>query len=602
MFTRLYKTVIIPIVMVSALFGKDYKGAEYRTIDNFTYGRFETRYQPPKQAGMLASFFTYHEIESLTDWNEIDIEVLGRYDNDIQFASIGPLQRVRSSHHYLPFTAGQDFHTYAFEWTPDYIAWFIDGNEVFRQTGEFIADFNKPQKLMMNIWPPQPGAWADTLNPAGLPLFARYDYASYASYTPGNGDTGTDNNFTLQWQDDFDSWDQTRWQKATHTWGGNDSDFIEENAVLQDGMLILCLTHKDAPAGYVDTTPPSLDWARGYGNLITVHFTEDVDSVSASNPQNYAISGVNVNRAVVLENRRTVELGVSELDSTYSGNVVALRIKDAQGNLSPVSLCPLKISRPLTFPAKINVGGDAVDGFLASQAWDPTFEYGYQDGYPELWPVDLEIGNTEQDVIYRSAVRGAVNYKIRVPNGEYRVTLMMCENDTTVQYLPRIVSVRAEGELVASELNLFETAGYHNAYEVTAENVLVLDKELDLHFTNYSNIPVLNGIVVEQLSTAIENTHSLVPVSPELKQNYPNPFNPVTTIAYQLPQAGKVRLSVYDTVGREVEKLVAASQSAGEHKIRFDATSLSSGIYFYRLQVQVGNENHTISKKMVFLK
>ena len=81
---------------------------------------------------------------------------------------------------------------------------------------------------MMNIWPPDWVPWVGTLNENCLPLFAYYEYASYASYTPGTGDCGTDNNFTLQWKDEFESWDQTRWEKGTHTWGGNNSDLLKK--------------------------------------------------------------------------------------------------------------------------------------------------------------------------------------------------------------------------------------------------------------------------------------------------------------------------------------------------------------------------------------
>jgi hypothetical protein len=66
-----------------------------------------------------------------------------------------------------------------------------------------------------------------------------------------------------------------------------------------------------------------------------------------------------------------------------------------------------------------------------------------------------------------------------------------------------------------------------------------------------------------------------------LYQNFPNPFNPVTHIRFSLPKYSKVKLSVYDVLGREVMVLVNDFRNAGEHKISFDGSSLSSGIYFY---------------------
>jgi hypothetical protein len=68
-----------------------------------------------------------------------------------------------------------------------------------------------------------------------------------------------------------------------------------------------------------------------------------------------------------------------------------------------------------------------------------------------------------------------------------------------------------------------------------------------------------------------------------LEQNYPNPFNPSTTIQYQLPEEVKVRLEVYDLLGRKVTTLLDNRIPAGYHEVSFDASSLASGLYIYRL-------------------
>jgi len=68
-----------------------------------------------------------------------------------------------------------------------------------------------------------------------------------------------------------------------------------------------------------------------------------------------------------------------------------------------------------------------------------------------------------------------------------------------------------------------------------------------------------------------------------LNQNYPNPFNPVTQIKYQVPTASKVTLKVYDILGREVATLVDQVRTAGVYSVSFNGSSLSSGVYFYRM-------------------
>jgi hypothetical protein len=69
----------------------------------------------------------------------------------------------------------------------------------------------------------------------------------------------------------------------------------------------------------------------------------------------------------------------------------------------------------------------------------------------------------------------------------------------------------------------------------------------------------------------------------QLHQNYPNPFNPTTSISYRLPSASSVRLAVYDMLGREVAVLVDGRKEAGNHIANFNASRLTSGVYFYRL-------------------
>ena len=73
------------------------------------------------------------------------------------------------------------------------------------------------------------------------------------------------------------------------------------------------------------------------------------------------------------------------------------------------------------------------------------------------------------------------------------------------------------------------------------------------------------------------------PVKFELQQNYPNPFNPTTSIAFTIPRAANTSLKVFNMLGQEVATLVNEFTTAGSHDVRFNATGLASGVYFYRL-------------------
>ena len=83
-----------------------------------------------------------------------------------------------------------------------------------------------------------------------------------------------------------------------------------------------------------------------------------------------------------------------------------------------------------------------------------------------------------------------------------------------------------------------------------------------------------------------------------LSQNYPDPFNPATTIKYSIPSDGPVSLQIYDLLGREVKTLVNENQKAGDYTFKFDGSSLSSGVYIYRIQTG----KLSSSKKMILLK
>ena len=85
------------------------------------------------------------------------------------------------------------------------------------------------------------------------------------------------------------------------------------------------------------------------------------------------------------------------------------------------------------------------------------------------------------------------------------------------------------------------------------------------------------------LVTSTKHIPGVLPAAFVLYQNYPNPFNPETGIRYQVSGVSRVRLVVYDVLGRQVAVLVDGIQTSGEHEVRFDGGNLSSGVYFYRL-------------------
>ncbi|MEQ9308626.1 MAG: T9SS type A sorting domain-containing protein [Balneolaceae bacterium] len=113
---------------------------------------------------------------------------------------------------------------------------------------------------------------------------------------------------------------------------------------------------------------------------------------------------------------------------------------------------------------------------------------------------------------------------------------------------------------------------------------------------NHSSSPRFNIVISKGLS--VSNEREELPSEFSLSQNYPNPFNPSTTIKYTLSEAGKVNITVFNLLGQRIRTLVDEQKPVGNYEIRFDASSLTSGVYFYKMQ----SNNFTAIQKMTLIK
>ncbi len=106
--------------------------------------------------------------------------------------------------------------------------------------------------------------------------------------------------------------------------------------------------------------------------------------------------------------------------------------------------------------------------------------------------------------------------------------------------------------------------------------------------------------------SSVINSNSKIVNDFELYQNYPNPFNPSTTINYELPNAGSVKIIVYDISGKKVKTLINEFRQAGSYNVIFDGKNLASGVYFYKLVVSganlLGSNNFEQTRRMVLIK
>ncbi|NLP26487.1 MAG: family 16 glycosylhydrolase [Clostridiales bacterium] len=154
----------------------NYSGAEYRSVDYYHYGYYETSMKAIKNDGVVSSFFTYTGPYDGDPWDEIDIEILGKDTTKVQFNYYTNGVGNHEFMYDLGFDASQGFHTYGFDWQPDKITWYVDGKAVYTA----YSDIPKtPGKIMMNTWPGiGVNEWLKPYD-GKTPLTAQYKYISF---------------------------------------------------------------------------------------------------------------------------------------------------------------------------------------------------------------------------------------------------------------------------------------------------------------------------------------------------------------------------------------------------------------------------------------
>lgn len=163
----------------------------------------------------------------------------------------------------------------------------------------------------------------------------------------------------------------------------------------------------------------------------------------------------------------------------------------------------------------------------------------------------------------------SANFNVTIPIDELQL------DTANTYYMTDLIS----GEVISGTLN--ELENIHISIPKFSSKIFLLADSIEV-VTNISE----NNLAVN------------IPSEFSLSQNYPNPFNPTTAIEYVLPDKGRIKIKIFDAIGREVKVLVDDVQSKGKYKILFESEGFASGIYFYSAQFK----NNIITKKMVIIK
>lgn len=228
--------------------------AELYRKQSYRYGKFEARINFPAADGVVASFFLWKDRSELATmyWNELDFEKIGA-DCELQLNSLYGLPESGHESTAEGITPCDEYHTYAFEWTPDYIAWLVDGTEVRRDTGAdaqaFADNATEGMQFRFNIWPGTP-AFGGTFSPDVLPLHQYINWVRYSEYTPG----AAEGDFTVVWHESFDAGIPAGYSRGS--WGSplGQSTHSPTNVAAVNGVAVLSLT-EDGAAPYAGTPP-----------------------------------------------------------------------------------------------------------------------------------------------------------------------------------------------------------------------------------------------------------------------------------------------------------------------------------------------------------
>lgn len=174
---------------------KPFRGVEMRSVEALTYGKVRARAKLAKGSGVVSSLVLIYTPWPADDWNELDIEYLGRYADRMQFnamvylgpATTPPVTQSVTPTQYpelapLAFDPSADFHVYAMEWTPAQARFSIDGQVIHVWTAE-ISRLRRPMNILLTIWASSVGDWAGPIGASTAPVAAEYDWLEVYRHT-----------------------------------------------------------------------------------------------------------------------------------------------------------------------------------------------------------------------------------------------------------------------------------------------------------------------------------------------------------------------------------------------------------------------------------
>ncbi len=338
----------------------------------------------------------------------------------------------------------------------------------------------------------------------------------------------------------------------------------------------------------VDTTP-----SNGF-------YLWSVDAAESGNDYKVKVTSLNSSN----------DFDFSDADFSITKSVITISAPNGGENLQTSSQYGIAWSDNILGPVKIEL---YKAGVFYSTIVDTTPSNGFY-----LWSVDAaESGNdykvkvtslnSSNDFDFSDADFSITKSEITVLNPNGGETLIAGVENSIIWSDNILSSVKIElykgGAFYSTIVDTTPSNGYYpwnipnnipggNNYKI---KIISLASSNDYDFSD-DNFSIDNPIGIDEIINKTPKTFTLM-------QNYPNPFNPATSIIFGLPHSSQVSIVLFNAIGQQVDVIFDGYKEAGYHKIQFDASSLNSGVYFYRIQaVSPSGQTFIDTKKMVVLK
>lgn len=550
--------------------GKQWTSGRINTQNNFEFqhGKVEIRAKLPAGKGLWPAFWMLGSNidDSGIGWpysGEIDImeyrgHLTSQTTGTIHFSAVEPgfprtpnSDRRSIGHEYdLPEGSfADDFHLFQFQWSDSLMIWSIDDVEFFRLTRDEIEErtsyypFDQPFYLILNLaiggdflGNQQP----DENTPDRNEVIVDYVRVYQDVNKEPNIDTGYGTEEHIK---------------------PNQNVTIQANITDEDGSIERVEFHvNDEIIATITSTPYQVEWRPGIDGCyeLMIKAYDNDNGVGRNNPTTF-VAGTGCTKRFYLDDPQTFPGTLQFEYYDYGG------LGESYYESTPDT----------------NLGNGLGNNFRTTEAVDIIPDENEDDNYLILDAV------TGEWLTYQLEVEqsGIYDIELRFIPGDQAGRLSFSLDDEDWIYFTRLAS---QGDEYYSTKTTSGVELHKGTYELKMDIAIGADGFKPDHLK----------AVLKETITSYEHIETSLPSSIQLSQNFPNPFNPTTNITFKLDRPQNSTLEIFNSLGQHIETLYSGRLPTGDHSFTFDASGLSSGVYYYQLS---GN-NTILTRKMLLMK